>query len=830
MKLIRLLNLIVLSVAVHLIGVSFFKQFPVLAQSNSEQIELPSGFEERWKGRKSGYDFVYKEINIPPSTEEDAWRILSSHRDKSSSGDFVGDRSPLDDLIEFQDNEVALKIFQKVKSHKGETSALASLCVSYKSYFSLDKLINYCEQFVLKQKNARDSIDTYLGTSSFYLHNIMYSLYLEKGDESKANKMLKMMKLDFQAGYSKEMLSPYLLTLGRITKNDSFYRQGVSNIRDTIKNEVQMDLEKYPTFPFLLLLTGEIAESEKLFKQYVSSKEKEILYGGFGDNYVGVAYYNLPFLGLQKNLVVQNKYEEALLFAEKGKALRLSYSLNDNREINLTVKKIQEIAKSLNTTFVEYSLLEGDEFRDNELLIWVVRPNGKIYFNSVNLDKFELKKLPRSFDTSAMTRGTIFAEPQKISISNLVFIPIVGGTLAILLWFILKKRSIAITVVSLTFIITIFSPSISNKIANGLREDNIKTKSSNNHQVIAFDKLIKSSLFNLRGGKINDASQYLNDKSCKDNQECLYQLYQIFIEPIETFLKPEDKIVFIPQGNIYKVPFNALMNADGHYLIENYTISISPSIQIAKLLDDKIKNKPKYIENVLVVGNPRMPQFKLSYLSLPITPPSLKGTEREAEEIAKLYKVKPLIGKEATEPVIRDKMPSANIIHIATHGFEQTVTGSGQGVLHPSIIVATSDNDVLQTDNDALLTNEETNNDGLLTNDGSLGKSNLMTELAIFSACETGLGITVSEGVLGFANNFIYLGVPSVVVSQWQVPDQSTSELMIEFHKNLISGQDKSKALRQAMLKTMKNNPDPINWAGFILIGATNTNINFSKK
>jgi CHAT domain-containing protein len=319
----------------------------------------------------------------------------------------------------------------------------------------------------------------------------------------------------------------------------------------------------------------------------------------------------------------------------------------------------------------------------------------------------------------------------------------------------------------------------------------------------------------------------LIDKNCNDNKECLYQLYQILIEPIEQFLNADEKIVFIPQGNIYKVPFNALMNANGRYLIEDYNISISPSILVSKLLDDKINNKPVFIKNVLVVGNPRMPQLQRSYYSLPMTPPPLKGTEREAEEIANLYRVKPLIGKEATERMIRKNMPFANIIHIATHGYEQTVTGSVEGVLHPSIVVAPSSNDVTEI-NVHPLASKEVKNDGLLTNDGSLGNQNLTAELAILSACETGLGITVSEGVLGFANNFIYFGVPSVIVSQWQVPDQSTSELMIDFHKYLISGYDKSQALRQAILKTKKNNPDPIDWAGFILVGASRTNINFS--
>ncbi|WP_339378175.1 CHAT domain-containing protein [Calothrix sp. NIES-2100] len=40
-----------------------------------------------------------------------------------------------------------------------------------------------------------------------------------------------------------------------------------------------------------------------------------------------------------------------------------------------------------------------------------------------------------------------------------------------------------------------------------------------------------------------------------------------------------------------------------------------------------------------------------------------------------------------------------------------------------------------------------------------------------------------------------------------------------EFYQNLQKSPDKAQALRQAMLKTMKNNPNPIDWAAFTLIG-----------
>ena len=93
-----------------------------------------------------------------------------------------------------------------------------------------------------------------------------------------------------------------------------------------------------------------------------------------------------------------------------------------------------------------------------------------------------------------------------------------------------------------------------------------------------------------------------------------------------------------------------------------------------------------------------------------------------------------------------------------------------------------------------------------------------------FNSNNTGRGrIRRGEGVEGLARSLISAGVPSVVVSLWSVPDAPTAELMSQFYRNLEQpGMDKAQALRQAMLATMKTNPNPKNWAAFTLIGEAN--------
>jgi CHAT domain-containing protein len=180
---------------------------------------------------------------------------------------------------------------------------------------------------------------------------------------------------------------------------------------------------------------------------------------------------------------------------------------------------------------------------------------------------------------------------------------------------------------------------------------------------------------------------------------------------------------------------------------------------------------------------------------------SLPGAQQEATEIAQLLNTKALIGKQATKAAILPKLPNARIIHLATHGLLDDLKGLGV----PGAIALAPDG-----------TGEL--NDGLLTASEILDL-NLNAELVVLSACDTGRGRITGDGVIGLSRSLITAGVPSVIVSLWSVPDAPTASLMTEFYQNLQKNPNKAQALRQAMLTTMKQHPNPIDWAAFTLIG-----------
>ena len=146
-------------------------------------------------------------------------------------------------------------------------------------------------------------------------------------------------------------------------------------------------------------------------------------------------------------------------------------------------------------------------------------------------------------------------------------------------------------------------------------------------------------------------------------------------------------------------------------------------------------------------------------------------------------------------------MQTAGIIHLATHGLLDSFKGDTPGAI-------------------ALAPNGTGDrNDGLLTS-GEIFDLKLTADLVVLSACDTGRGDITGDGMIGLSRSLFVAGVPSVIVSLWKVPDESTAFLMTEFYKNWKDRKlTKAQSLRQAMLTTRTKYPRPLDWAAFSLIG-----------
>jgi CHAT domain-containing protein/Flp pilus assembly protein TadD len=276
------------------------------------------------------------------------------------------------------------------------------------------------------------------------------------------------------------------------------------------------------------------------------------------------------------------------------------------------------------------------------------------------------------------------------------------------------------------------------------------------------------------------------------------RLHELLITPIADLLPKKDteRVVFIPQSQLFLVPFPALQDEKGKYLIEKHTILTAPSIQVLDLTHKHKLRQTTKSQSSLIVGNPTMPKVILEpgKPAQQLTP--LIWAEKEAKNIASMLNISALTGNKATKAAILEKMPQAGIIHFATHGLLDDNRGIGS-----AIAFAPSGKD-----------------DGLLTADEILNLK-LNADLVVLSACDTGRGRITGDGVVGLSRSLISAGTASVIVSLWAVDDDSTSFLMTEFYKNREQKLDKATALRKAMLTTKAKYSSPYNWAAFTLIG-----------
>lgn len=277
------------------------------------------------------------------------------------------------------------------------------------------------------------------------------------------------------------------------------------------------------------------------------------------------------------------------------------------------------------------------------------------------------------------------------------------------------------------------------------------------------------------------------------------------------------ELLIIPDGSLNYLPFEALMDKNGEYLINRFNVRYSSSASLAFQKYNDVNQKPSkaYIafaptfkeddsRKWLVASSIKSPPN--FYRSGYITP--LPGTETEVKNISSLFGRKNLFSKyflleQALESEIKKKeLADYQYIHIATHGFVNDEFPELSGLVLMKDSVQSKDDGILYT--------------------SEIFSIPINADLVVLSACETGLGkIIEGEGVIGLTRAFLYAGAKNIMVSLWQVSDESTSELMILFYNDLLSGQSRSVALSNAKRKLLqsKGYNHPFHWAPFVLSG-----------
>ena len=281
-------------------------------------------------------------------------------------------------------------------------------------------------------------------------------------------------------------------------------------------------------------------------------------------------------------------------------------------------------------------------------------------------------------------------------------------------------------------------------------------------------------------GRLRDA---LGEADSARWQAPAQRLHQRLWQPVAAALSARN-VVVVGHGALHYLPFAALQDANGSFLIDRHGLRHLPSAGVLKYLRRAWQGKAPQL---LALGNPDLGDAKLD----------LQFAEDEAKAIAGLYAdSRLLLRKEASESGFKHVGAAFSRLHFATHGKFQPEDPLGSG----------------------LYLAKSADNDGILTA-GELYSMRLDADLVTLSACETGLGkIASGDDVVGLTRGFLYAGSRSIVASLWSVDDNATATLMQAFYRNLAS-MDKREALRQAQIKARQAFPHPFFCAAFQLTG-----------
>ena len=294
-----------------------------------------------------------------------------------------------------------------------------------------------------------------------------------------------------------------------------------------------------------------------------------------------------------------------------------------------------------------------------------------------------------------------------------------------------------------------------------------------------------------------NAMYYDAPNTYKKTARALYK--QLLGFNIPTAIK---KLIVVPSGRMATIPFESLLtedfdlNTEGFsnlpYLINQYSISYFYAASL--YLNPKTELTPN---QTIALFAPV--EFKGRRLS------RLPGTEDEVEGIGSLFagsssdvslylEDKATVAEVKSNEVIRSKY-----LHFATHGIV----------------------DEKRPERSQICMASDSQNMGSLYS-GDIYGLNLMADLVVLSACETGLGkISKGEGIIGLTRALIYAGSNNLIVSLWRVNDASTAVLMTNFYTNMLKGDGYALALRNAKLEMIKTSEysSPYFWATFVLIG-----------
>ncbi len=304
--------------------------------------------------------------------------------------------------------------------------------------------------------------------------------------------------------------------------------------------------------------------------------------------------------------------------------------------------------------------------------------------------------------------------------------------------------------------------------------------------------------------KVKNLQQLITSRA--DNfHEAARELYELLLMPAEDQITLKTKLVIVPDGILWGLPFEALQPAENHYVLDQMQVSYAPSLSA---LREMRKQRTPAGSTLIAYGNPSLSKEFSTRVQLAYSDAKVESSADQEEEIKSLATSygKPAsrltVGAQASEERLKSDLSRAKIVHLAAPAILDDASPMS------SFIGLAS---------------------GASEDDGFLQARELMNlrstaELVVASRAQYNADLN-GAAHLGFSWSWFVAGTPATMVSRWNVDSGALSTMLTEFYSSVRPARrppmSKARALHQSLLSLRKSNnhQHPYYWAGFALIG-----------
>ena len=285
-------------------------------------------------------------------------------------------------------------------------------------------------------------------------------------------------------------------------------------------------------------------------------------------------------------------------------------------------------------------------------------------------------------------------------------------------------------------------------------------------------------------------------------------LFQLLLEPIPE-AQTKEQVIVVRDGQLHLVPFDALVNSRGHYVVESQTVDYAPSGTTFFLL--RIAGGTKQpSQGLLAAGG--IPyghsNLKETAVTRGYSDTGLSDLPSSADEARAAITALPnrlnelLLGNKATETAFKNAT-NHSMFHLAVHAIANEARPDRAALV--------------------LLSDPKSGDDGFLQS-SEVVQLPLNADLVVLSACDTAVGpVQGEEGIETLSQAFLLAGSRTVISTLWSIDDDSTLFLMKSFYTQLAQKKTAQYSLRiakQRMLTTFgPAKALPYYWAGFTVEG-----------